>query len=105
MTELDPNWEWIEVRSIGMPARFIKGPCRHLSVVPVESIVTGDTLAWLCVNCDQQLAQRPESAYCSFTNAEQQRFELLAARYDTTSDPDRRFAIMAELKALSDRRS
>ncbi len=31
------------------------GRCAHTDAVPVESVVTGDTLAWLCPGCDTQL--------------------------------------------------
>lgn len=104
MTELDSRWEWHRTQAFGMRDRYVRSRCKHLEVVPVDSIVTGETLAWLCVTCDEQLAQRPESAYCTFTNAEQQRFDSLAAQYDVTSDAGKRAVIRAELKALVDRR-
>lgn len=52
--ELDPRWEWIEIRQFNEPApSYVRGPCRHLEVVPVES---GDeTVAHLCETCDTQL--------------------------------------------------
>lgn len=31
-------------------------PCFHRNVVPVESVVTGETVARLCLDCDGQLA-------------------------------------------------
>ena len=56
----DPRYEWIEVASLGSPEiRLIRGmrkPCEHPSVVDVESVVTGETLARLCLACDTQLS-------------------------------------------------
>lgn len=31
------------------------GGCRHVRAVPVESVVTGELLAALCPDCDEQL--------------------------------------------------
>ncbi|MEV2277835.1 hypothetical protein AB0I72_19845 [Nocardiopsis sp. NPDC049922] len=31
------------------------GPCRHEAAVPVDSVVTGTTLAYLCPDCGTQL--------------------------------------------------
>jgi hypothetical protein len=30
------------------------GPCQHPDAIPVN-IATGETVAWLCPNCDEQL--------------------------------------------------
>lgn len=51
--DLDPRWEWYELRTLGAGIRYVKGPCRHLNVVPVES--GGETVAHLCTDCDAQL--------------------------------------------------
>ena len=52
--ELDPRWEWCEVRRLGdKEPRWIKGWCRHLEVVPVES--GGVVVAQLCLTCDGQI--------------------------------------------------
>jgi hypothetical protein len=51
--KLDPRWEWIEVVSFGQPTRWIRGHCRHLEVVPVES--GGEQVTQLCLTCDTQL--------------------------------------------------
>lgn len=54
---LDPRWEWIEVRALGDAGpRYIRGPCKHLEPVPVDSIVTGETIATLCGTCLKQIA-------------------------------------------------
>jgi len=53
--ELDPRWEWLRVERLGMPDEWIKIRCLHAEVIPVESIVTGETLAHLCLTCDEQL--------------------------------------------------
>lgn len=53
-TDLDPRWEWIEIVRFGEPEpTFVRGACRHLEAVPVES--GGDTVAHLCTTCDTQL--------------------------------------------------
>lgn len=51
---LDPRWEWVEVQRLcDAHPTYIKGPCNHLDVVPVES---GDErVAGLCLTCDAQL--------------------------------------------------
>jgi hypothetical protein len=37
--------------------RTLSGPhCPHANAVPVESVVTGELLARLCPDCDQQLS-------------------------------------------------
>lgn len=51
----DPNYEWIEVPEIGKPGTdYVRGQCRHLEPMPVESVL-GEHVAWLCLECDQQL--------------------------------------------------
>lgn len=55
--ELDPRWNWVEVREFGEPGpTYIRGLCNHLprEVVPVES-AEGETVAHLCQTCDTQL--------------------------------------------------
>jgi hypothetical protein len=52
--DLDPHWDWIEVTYFGDPGpTWIKGSCRHLELVPVES-VDGEDIARLCLTCDAQ---------------------------------------------------
>jgi hypothetical protein len=54
VVELDPRWDWIEVTAIGdREPRYIKGQCKHLVVVRVES--GGEVVARLCLTCDCQL--------------------------------------------------
>lgn len=53
--DLDPRWNWIEVRSLSGTTRFHKTTCRHLEVVPVES--GGQVVAHLCQTCDTQLPE------------------------------------------------
>jgi len=56
VASLDPRWEWVEIRSLGDPApAYVKGRCAHLDVVPVDSVVDGETIAHLCLTCDEQL--------------------------------------------------
>lgn len=51
--QLDPNWEWELVRETGKPDEWVKVRCRHLEVVPVDS-VDGSIPAQLCLTCDTQ---------------------------------------------------
>jgi len=54
MSELDPRWEWCEVRRLcDEQPTYIKGRCNHLEVEPVVS--AGETVAHLCLTCDEQL--------------------------------------------------
>lgn len=53
--DLDSRWDWHEVTAIGdRERRYIRGLCRHLQVVPVES-AGGQVIARLCLTCDAQL--------------------------------------------------
>lgn len=53
--ELDPRWDWVQVQFFGDRGPvYVKAACRHLEVIPVES-VTGETVAQLCLTCDRQL--------------------------------------------------
>lgn len=52
--DLDPRWQWVELRRLcDVEPRYIKGPCNHLEVVPVEA--GGEIVARLCQTCDSQL--------------------------------------------------
>lgn len=52
--ELDPRYEWVEIRDFGSAGpEYIRGRCRHLEVVPVTA--NGETVAQLCTTCDTQL--------------------------------------------------
>lgn len=54
MSDLDPRWEWCEITTLADPnPAFIKTRCNHLEVVVVES--AGETVAHLCLTCDEQL--------------------------------------------------
>lgn len=56
VADLDPRWEWIEVRRFSeQDSSYVKGRCNHLDVVPVNSVVDSETVAHLCATCDQQL--------------------------------------------------
>ena len=56
IADLDPRWEWIDVREFSDPGpKWLRGPCRHLEAVPVES--GGETVAHLCTTCDEQLPE------------------------------------------------
>lgn len=52
---LDPRWEWVEINGFASPGpEYIKGRCRHLEVVPVDTS-EGERVAHLCLTCDAQL--------------------------------------------------
>ena len=52
---LDERWEWVEItRMQDAGPTYMRGRCRHLEVVPVES-TDGETVAHLCTTCDSQL--------------------------------------------------
>jgi hypothetical protein len=54
MSDLDPRWEWTEIRRLGDPdPQYVKGACNHLEVVKVDT--GGETVAHLCETCDAQL--------------------------------------------------
>jgi hypothetical protein len=50
---------WLAVRKVCGIRDASRPACAHASAVPVES-VTGETVAWLCPDCDQQLDTDPE---------------------------------------------
>lgn len=43
----------VEVFSARLNA--VTGPCAHPDAVPVVLLLTGETAAWLCPDCDRQL--------------------------------------------------
>lgn len=49
----DERWEWHEVSTLS-GSRWVRGRCRHADVVPVPSL-DGETVAGLCLTCDEQL--------------------------------------------------
>lgn len=56
MADLDPRWEWLEVAEFGQrDPTYIRGRCRHLDTVPVQTIVDHVVVAQLCLTCDAQL--------------------------------------------------
>lgn len=61
MTELDPNWEWVEIQYFGeRDPVYVRGRCNHLETEPVTT-VTGEPVAQLCITCDAQLPPGPRS--------------------------------------------
>lgn len=57
--ELDTRWEWVNVQGLGDSGPvWIQGQCRHVDLVSVDSCVTGQQLARLCLTCDRQLPPR-----------------------------------------------
>jgi hypothetical protein len=59
---LDPNFEWIDCPNMATGrVEYVKGPCKHRSVIPVE-ISTGEIVAKLCLVCDQQFRGEGEYA-------------------------------------------
>lgn len=54
MSDLDPRYEWVEVRALGeLEPQYIRGRCLHVDATPVES--GGEIVAYLCLVCDAQL--------------------------------------------------
>lgn len=45
----------VELRTLGGHVRAEWGACYHRHALPVESVVDGETVAWLCRHCDEQL--------------------------------------------------
>lgn len=54
----DTRYEWHEIRTLGGRSYWSRGRCRHVHVVPVES--GGETVAHLCLVCDEQLPEEWE---------------------------------------------
>ncbi len=52
---VDTRYEWRELRSLDGRVRWVRGRCLHVHVVPVES--GGETVAHLCLVCDEQLPE------------------------------------------------
>lgn len=50
----DLRFEWVNVGTWDNPDQWIRGACNHLTPVPVRS--GGELVAYLCPDCDQQLA-------------------------------------------------
>lgn len=95
--ELDPRWEWVDVTCIGdRESRYVKGRCNHLETTPVESMVTGDTVARLCLTCD---AQREAGAQAE-PDADQ--LDALISAHERTSDPRVKTLIRQRLRQLTD---
>lgn len=55
--DLDPRWDWIKADQLDGTTQYIRGLCRHLEAIPVESIVDGVTVAHLCTTCGTQLPE------------------------------------------------
>jgi hypothetical protein len=55
--QLDPTEaEYVEVTMLGSPEPlYLETRCLHRHKVPVDSVVTGEVLAYLCPRCDRQL--------------------------------------------------
>lgn len=51
----DPRCEWVQTLRFDGREEWIKGACNHLTPVAVENTITGEVVAWLCTDCDQQL--------------------------------------------------
>jgi hypothetical protein len=49
------DWEPVYTAERREAVAYIWLGCRHFDTVPVESIVTGEELARLCLDCDAQL--------------------------------------------------
>jgi hypothetical protein len=58
--DLDPRWEWIEIREFGGAVFYERVACNHLEVEPVYA--GGELVARLCLTCDAQLPAAPPSA-------------------------------------------
>jgi hypothetical protein len=47
---------WVEVTTLDDPEPvYMVARCKHTETVPVESCVTGEILALVCLICDQQI--------------------------------------------------
>lgn len=44
------------------PVNLAPDPCTHWQAVAVREFMTGDVVAWLCPDCDKQLATKPPLA-------------------------------------------
>ena len=52
VNDLDPRWEWIELRLFGEPGPlWVRGACRHTELADIET-VDGELAAQLCLTCD-----------------------------------------------------
>lgn len=46
----------IEIKTWGgETVAWLEDPCTHEAAVPVDSVVDGAVVAWLCPDCDAQL--------------------------------------------------
>lgn len=52
----DPRFEWVDISTYGQPDEWIRGRCLHLTPIPVHAHPTGELVARLCPDCDQQLS-------------------------------------------------
>jgi hypothetical protein len=95
--ELDPRWEWVNVTRIGdREAQYVKGRCNHLETIPVESMVTGDTVAYLCLTCDAQLEAGSQAA------PDIDQLDALISAYERTRDLRVKMQIRQRLTELMD---
>lgn len=53
MIDFDPRYEWEETRTLDGRVEYFCVGCRHQNLTPVEALVTGETVAYLCLDCDQ----------------------------------------------------
>jgi hypothetical protein len=54
--ELDfDRFEYQKIETMAGDTHYVKVACRHLHPEPVRSVVTGEIIAMLCPDCDQQL--------------------------------------------------
>lgn len=49
----DQNYDWFAIETFDGHVEWVRGACRHLDVVPVES--GGEVVAGLCLVCGAQL--------------------------------------------------
>lgn len=97
----DPRWDWAEVTALGdQEPRYVKVRCNHLETVPVESLVTGEMLATLCLTCDAQLEahHRPERGMDESDMAE---VDTLICAYEH-ADTDEKGRIRQRVMDLTD---
>lgn len=54
--ELDfDRFEYVKVRTLSGEVHYTKVGCRHRNVEPVRNIVTGEPVANICLDCNDQL--------------------------------------------------
>lgn len=75
----DDRYEWIDVSTLSGHEEWIRGRCLHRDLQPVHEEITGDLVAWLCPDCDQQFV---EESYREFAKQTLSRAASLRDKVD-----------------------